>query len=197
MGSFAIARHAGVAHGGPLGIAVAAIAAESATAWPVVGEEDALAQRQAGALSALAIALAVLDGGALFRCTRFADLAHAPTTDVASMLAQCSFGGLVPARIDISHPMTLSCAVLGVAMCAAYVKEDGGLRGRILTVVSAVLAIGLVAALGHFAFGVGLESIAAATLASSLVAALFPGACSRDVARIIAACALALGAVVG
>ena len=32
---------------------------------------------------------------------------------------------------------------------------------------------------------------------SSLVAALFPAACSRDVARIVAASALALGAVVG
>lgn len=203
-GSFAIARHAGLAHAGFFGVAVAAIAAESATAWvpasiPPVPDEDALAQRQAAALSAVAIAMAVLDGAALFRCTRFADAAHAPTADVATMLAHCTFGGVTPARIDVSHPMTLSCAVLAVAVCAAQhdTGPEGALRGRVVTVALAVGAVAVVALLGHFFFGVGLECIAAAALASSLVAALFPAACSRDVARIVAASALALGAVVG
>ena len=53
-----------------------------------------------------------------------------------------------------------------------------------------------IAAVAHFGFGLGIEAAAAATLAASLAAALFPGSASRNVAALIAASALALGAVI-
>jgi hypothetical protein len=194
LGSFATARHTGLAHAGALGIAVAAIAA-IAGAW-LDDDEELLADRQAAALAAVTVALAVLDGASLFRCTRFADAAHAPTTDLAVMLAHCTLADVAPARIDVSHPATLASAILGIALSAGM-HHDATLRGRVIALTIVVVSVIVVAAVAHLAFGVGLEAVAAATLASGLAAALFPTACSRTVAFTIAACALALGAVVG
>jgi hypothetical protein len=194
IGSYVIARHTGLEHAGFFGVAVAAMSAESAAIGD--DEPEGLADRQAAALSGFAVAMAVLDGAVLFRCTRFAELAGAPTGDIASMLAHCTLANVAPARIDISHPMVLVCAVFGVAMCAG-VPRDITLRDRVIALATVVGALALTAAFAHFAFGVGAEAIGAATLAALLASALFPATCSRNVARVIAACALALGAVIG
>ncbi len=202
IASYAVARHVGLAHAGFFGIAVAAVSAQGAalalrSPSAVVGDtEGSSADRQAAALGALATALAVLDGAALFRCTRFADAARAPTEDVAVMLAHCTLADITPARIDVSHPVTLACAVFGIAACV-LARPAPALRGRVVTMVAIVSALVAIAALAHLGFGVGLEAVAAATLASSLAAALVPAVCSRTIAHTIAACSLALGAVVG
>ena len=194
VGSWAIGGHTTLVHGGPIGVGVAGIAAVSAAALDE--EEDALAERQAAALAAIAIALAVLDGATLFRCTRWAAVAHAPTDDVASMLAHCSLAGGAPARIDVSHPVTLASALLAVALCAG-VPHVVNLRARLVLLAVIVGSVVLVTGIAHVAFGVGLESAAAATLASSMVAALFPSVCSRTAAQLVAATALSMGAVIG
>jgi hypothetical protein len=209
IASFAVAKHVGLVHAGFFGIAVAAVSAQSAAlvarasagaSHELVdagGEDgDALADRQASALGALALALAVLDGAALFRCTRFADAGHAPTDDIAVMLAHCTLADVTPTRIDVSHPVTLACAIFGIAVCVV-VRPAAALRGRILTMTAVVASLVVATAVAHLGFGIGLEAIAAATLASSLAAALFPEVCSRTIAQTIAACALALVAVVG
>jgi hypothetical protein len=201
IASFAVARHVGLAHAGFFGIAVAAVSAQGAAlvarSSVVVRDEndDSIPDRQAAALGALATALAVLDGAALFRCTRFADAARAPTDDVAVMLAHCTLVDITPARIDVSHPVTLTCAIFGIAVCV-LARPTPALRGRVVTMVAVVSALAAMAALAHLGFGVGLEAVAAATLASSLAAALFPAVCSRVIAQTLAACALALGAVI-
>ncbi len=199
IGGYAVARHSGLTHSGPFGVAVAALAAQSAALIerPAENEtEPAIADRQANALAAIAIGLAVLDGATLFRCTRFADAAHAPSLDTATMLAHCTYASLAPARIDISHPATLASALGGIAACVAM-RPDASLRSRITTSVIIVVALAATGLIAHLAFGVGVEAVAAGTIASSLAAALFPAACSRIVAATIAAAALALGAVIG
>ncbi len=196
IGSYAVARHAGLAHAGPFGVAVAAVAAESAALVERSESEESLADRQAAALTAIAITLAVLDGATLFRCTRFADLAHAPTEDTAALLAHCTLANIAPARVDISHPVTIAAALAGLA-ASVVLRLDASLRGRVITIASVAVGVAAVAALAHFGFGLGIEAAAAATLAASFAAALFPSSVSRGVSALIAASALALGAVIG
>jgi len=198
IGSYAVAQHSGLAHAGPLGIGVAAVAAESGALLPRESETEsgALADRQASALAAIAVALAVLDGAVLARCLRFADAAHAPTTDTAVTLAHCTLARVAPAHIDLSHPVTTVAALGGLAACV-LAREGTSLVGRLAVSGLVIAGVALAAAAAHFAFALGLESLAAAALASSLAAALFPSACSRPVASLIAAASLALGAAVG
>lgn len=197
IGSYAVAKHAGLAHAGPFGIAIAAVAAEAAALVERAESDDSLADRQAAALAAIAVTLAVLDGATLFRCTRFADLAHAPTEDTASLLAHCTLANIAPARVDMSHPVTIAAALAGLAACVVL-RADVAPTLRTRAITSSFVAIGVagIAAVAHFGFGLGIEAAAAATLAASFAAALFPGSASRNVAALIAASALALGAVI-
>ncbi len=211
IGSYAVARHSGLAHAGPFGLGVAAVAAECAalvdrsdagsaaggTARTPDAEGDgALADRQAAALAAIAVSLAVLDGATLVRCTKMAEAARAPTEDTAVMLAHCTFANVAPARIDLSQPVVIVAALAGLTL-AVLLRAEATLRSRAFVTIVTVGGVAIAGALAHFGFGLGLEAIAAATLASSLAAALFPSACSRDVAALIAASSLALGAVAG
>jgi hypothetical protein len=193
IGSYAVARHTGLAHAGPFGLAIAAVAAESAALVDRSDSHESLADRQASALVAIALTLAVLDGATLFRCTRFADLAHAPTDDTAALLAHCTLANIAPARVDVSHPVTLVAALAALAACVVL-KPETSLRGRAITVASVALGVVAIAAVAHFGFGLGIEAAAAATLACSFASALFPSVCSRNVSALVAASALALGA---
>ena len=197
VGSWAVARHTGLGHAGPLGIGVAAVAAEAASLLDRAEQEDeraALADRQAAALAAIAVALAVLDGAVLERCLHFAESAHAPTSDTAVMLAHCTAARVAPARIDLSQPVTTVAALAGLATCV-LVRPPAALARRVLVLALVVLGVALAAGAAHLAFALGLESLAAAALASSFAAALFPATCSRQTAALIAAAGLALGAV--
>ncbi len=196
IGSYAVARHIGLAHAGPYGIAIAAVAAESAALVDRSESEESLADRQGAALAAIAVTLAVLDGATLFRCTRFAELAHAPIEDTATVLAHCSIANIAPARVDVSHPVTLVAALAALAACVVA-RPASSLRARMVTMASVAMGVVVVAAIAHFGFGLGIEAAAAATLASTFAAALFPASCSRNVSALVAASALALGAVIG
>ncbi|HEY1955321.1 MAG TPA: hypothetical protein VGH28_06905 [Polyangiaceae bacterium] len=196
IGSYAVAQHAGLAHAGPLGLGVAAVAAESASLLDRADPSDesaALADRQAAALAAIAVALAVLDGAVFAKCMHFAEAAHAPTADTATMLEHCTVARVAPARIDLSQPATIVAALAGLAACIV-VRPGHSLRSRVIATASIVCGVAIAAAALHVAFGLGAPSLAAAALASSLAAALFPSACSRPVAALIAAAGLALGA---
>ena len=198
IGSYAVARHSGLAHAGPFGLAIAAVAAESASLVDRADAEGdgALADRQAASLAAIAVALAVLDGSVLARCTRFAELAHAPTDDTGVMLANCTYATVAPARIDMSQPVVLVAALAGLTL-AVLLRADASLKSRATVAVIAVLGVAIAGAVAHFAFHLGLESLAAATLTASIASALFPASCSRHVASLVAAASLALGAAVG
>jgi len=197
IGSFAVARHAGLEHAGPFGVGVAAVAAESAALLDrrESGESAALADRQASALAAIAVGLAVLDGAVLARCARFAEALHAPASDPATLLAHCTTLHVAPARIDVSHPVTLVAALGALAACV-LVREGTDLSSRLLSTGLVVVGVAVAAGAAHFGFHLGLESLAAGALASLLAAALFPSACSRSVAALVAASGLALGAAI-
>jgi hypothetical protein len=198
IGSYAVARHTGLAHAGPFGLGVAAVAAESAALVDRADHDGdgALADRQAASLAAIAVALAVLDGATLARCTRFAEAAHAPVEDTGVMLEHCTYANVAPARIDLSQPVVIVAALAGLAL-AVLLRAEVSLKSRATVAVIAVGGVAFAGAVAHFAFHLGLESLAASTLAASLAAALFPAACSRQVASLVAAASLALGAAVG
>ena len=197
VGSYAVAQHSGLAHAGPFGLAVAAVAAESAALLDRESDHEsgALADRQAAALAAIAVALAVLDGAVLARCTRFAEAAHAPAGDSATMLAHCTLAHIAPARIDLSHPVPVVAALGALAACV-LAREGTALAQRLVVTGLVIAGVVAAAASAHFLFALGLEALAAGALASSLAAALFPSTCSRSVAALIAATGLALGAAV-
>jgi len=198
IGSYAVAKHSGLAHAGPFGLAIAAVAAESASLVDRADAEGdgALADRQAASLAAIAVALAVLDGATLARCTRFAELAHAPTDDTGVMLANCTYASVAPARIDLSQPVVIVAALAGLTL-AVLLRADASLKSRATTAAVAVIGVAVAGAVAHFAFHLGLESLAAATLTASIASALFPASCSRHAASLVAAASLALGATVG
>lgn len=198
IGSFAVARHAGLAHAGPLGVGIAAVAAESAALLPRESgdESGALVDRQAAALAAIAVALAVLDAGALARCAHFTALAHAPAGDGSVALAHCTLAAVVPAHVNLAHPVTIVAALGAIAACA-LVQEGVSLAGRLVTSGGVLVFVAVAAVAAHFAFALGVESLAAAALASSLAAAFLPSACSRPVAALVAATGLTLVAAAG
>jgi len=196
IGAWAVARHTGLAHAGPYGLAVAAVAAETAALVDRAESEESLADRQGAALAAIAVTLAVLDGATLFRCTHFADLVRAPSEDTASLLAHCTIANVAPARVDVSHPVTLAAALAGLAACVV-IRPGPSLRERAIAIASIASGVVVVAAIAHFGFGLGVEAAAAATLSGAFASALFPSVCSRGVSALVASCALALGAAIG
>ncbi len=130
----------------------------------------------------------------------FAETVHAPTSDTAAMLEHCTLARVATSHIDFAHPVTTVAALVGLAACvlarAGHAGNASALRWRVAAVAAVVVGVALAAGAAHLAFAVGVESLAAAALASSLAAALFPSACSRPVAALIAAAGLALGAAV-
>ena len=204
LASFAVARHTGLVHAGPFGLAVAAAAAQATTllarasARADSGErtEAALADRQAATLAAIAIGLAVLDGATLFRCSRFVHAASAPSADTAAMLAHCALADVAPARIDVANPVTLFAA-LGALVLGATVRPESSLTSRARSAVLAVFVVAATAVVAHYAFGAGVEAVSAAAMAIMIGAALFPAVFPRGVAQLVAAVALAIGAVIG
>ena len=125
-----------------------------------------------------------------------AELAHAPTDDTGVMLANCTYATVAPAHIDLSQPVVVVAALAGLTL-AVLLRSDASLKSRATTAAITVLGVALAGAVAHFAFHLGLESLAAATLTASIASALFPASCSRHVASLVAAASLALGAAVG